>query len=132
MGFGLEQSPELILRCYENVSEVLNKWNKQEEATFFKYLNMMETEIKKIFISGIKGIKTVKTSKRIFLSGDAKEELSKKRKELCEYIVFEAEGSNLREVLSHPKVNPIKSYCNDISEIYNVLGIEAARSAFIN
>lgn len=92
----------------------------------------MEAEIKKIFISGIKGIKTVKTSKRVMLSGDAKDELSKKRKEQCEYIVFEAEGTNLREVLSHPKVNPIKSYCNDISEIYNVLGIEAARSAFIN
>ena len=51
---------------------------------------------------------------------------------MCEYIVFQAEGTNLREILSHPKIDPYRSYSNDISEIFNVLGIEAARSSFIN
>lgn len=63
---------------------------------------------------------------------DAKEEINKKKKESWEYIVFEAEGTNLKACLSHPKIDPIKTYSNDISEIYNVLGIEAARTAFIN
>ena len=34
--------------------------------------------------------------------------------------------------MTHPKIDPNKTYCNDISEIYNVLGIEAARTSFIN
>lgn len=63
---------------------------------------------------------------------DPKEEISKKKKESWEYIVFEAEGTNLKACLSHPSIDPIKTYSNDISEIYNVLGIEAARAAFIN
>ena len=64
--------------------------------------------------------------------GDSKEELSKKKKDQYEFIVFEAEGTNLREILSNPKIDPYRSYSNDITEIFNVLGIEAARSAFIN
>lgn len=48
----------------------------------------MEGEIKKIFVSGVRGIKTVKTSKRVFYNGDNREQLSKKKKDLCEYIVF--------------------------------------------
>ena len=85
-----------------------------------------------MFVSGIKGIKTVKTSKRLIYAGDPQLELGKKQKEGCEWIVFEAEGTNLREILSHPKIDPYRSYSNDISEIFNILGIEAARTAFIN
>jgi hypothetical protein len=57
---------------------------------------LVEAEIKKIFVSGIRGIKTVKTSKRVMFAGDPKDELSKKKKEQFEFIVFEAEGTNLR------------------------------------
>jgi DNA-directed RNA polymerase II subunit RPB1 len=46
--------------------------------------------------------------------------------------VFETTGSNLRECLSHEKVDSRRTYCNDMQEIYEVLGIEAARQAFIN
>jgi DNA-directed RNA polymerase II subunit RPB1 len=92
----------------------------------------VELVVKDVFVSGIKHIKTAKTSKRVVMSADMKEGLDKKRRDMNEYIVFEAEGSNLRDVLTHPKVNPYKSYCNDINEIFNILGIEAARSSFIN
>lgn len=104
----------------------------KEEWTFFKYLNACEYQIKDIFVSGIKGIKTVKTSKRVIMAPESKDEINKKKKDLFEYIVLEAEGTNLKAILSHPDIDPIKSYSNDISEIFNVLGIEAARSSFIN
>lgn len=66
------------------------------------------------------------------MNPDPKEEINKKTKDTWEAIVFEAEGTNLRACLSHPKIDPRRTYCNDISEIFNVLGIEAARTAFIN
>ncbi len=43
--------------------------------------------------------------------------------------VLDTFGVNLRDVLSFPGVNPYKTTCNDIWEVYNVLGIEAARKA---
>jgi DNA-directed RNA polymerase II subunit RPB1 len=110
----------------------LKSSSKDTEATFFKFLNLCEYQIQEIFVSGIRGIKTVKTSKRMIMTPDSKEEITKKKKEQYEYIVFEAEGTNLKAILSHPEIDPYKSYSNDISEIFNVLGIEAARSAFIN
>ncbi len=124
--------PVTTLRCYEKVKEVLPRESKTEEGTFFKYLNLVEADLKKVFVSGVRGIKTVKNSKRVVYEGDHKEELSKKRRDFFEQTIFEAEGTNLREILAHPKVNPYKSYSNDITEIFNILGIEAARSSFIN
>lgn len=49
-----------------------------------------------------------------------------------EYIVFETDGSNLSKCLQHPLLDSRKTTCNDMSEIYNILGIEAARQSFIN
>ena len=41
-------------------------------------------------------------------------------------------GSNLKEVLKFEGVDPVRTVTNDIFEIYEVLGIEAARNAIIN
>lgn len=134
VGFGdPENPPEIVMRGLQNMGEAISKLSKTiEDMTVFKYLNVIEEQIRSIFISGIKGIKTVKTSKRLVMKPDPKEDITKKKKDNWEYIVFQAEGTNLRACLSHPKIDPIKTYSNDISEIFNVLGIEAARSAFIN
>lgn len=50
---------------------------------------------------------------------------------LAEWAV-ETSGSNLIEVLSMPHVDPVRTYTNDINEVYQVLGIEAARQALYN
>ena len=47
-------------------------------------------------------------------------------------VLFQTDGSNLKACLSHLGIDAIKTYTNDIQEIYQVLGIEAARQAFIN
>jgi hypothetical protein len=41
VGFGEEKSPEIMLRCYEKVSEILPREAKQEEGTFFRYCNLV-------------------------------------------------------------------------------------------
>lgn len=137
VGFGQDDPPELQLRGLESIVEAVNKINSAEKdndkkITVFKYIHDLDEKIRNIFISGIKGLKTVKTSKKLVMAPNSKEEINKEKKKAWEYIVFEVEGTNLRACLSHPKIDPIKTYSNDISEIYNVLGIEAARTAFIN
>lgn len=46
------------------------------------------------------------------------------------YVVY-TEGSNLAKVLEIDHVDPNRTFTNSITEIYNVLGIEAARNAVI-
>jgi DNA-directed RNA polymerase subunit A" len=48
-----------------------------------------------------------------------------------EYVVY-TEGSNFADVLTLPEVDKTRTVTNDIREIEEVLGIEAARNAIIN
>jgi DNA-directed RNA polymerase beta' subunit len=67
------------------------------------------TEIEKIEICGIEGVKTCDFRK---IPG-------------MDTLIIETSGSNLRELLSLPWINFKDSYSNHIWEIYSVLGIEA-------
>ncbi len=52
------------------------------------------------------------------------------RKEDDEYVLY-TEGSNLKKVMKVPGVDFTRTLTNDVYEIYEVLGIEAARNAII-
>lgn len=52
------------------------------------------------------------------------------RKEGDEYVIY-TEGSNFKQVLKVPGVDPTRTRTNNIHEIAAVLGIEAARNAII-
>ncbi len=52
------------------------------------------------------------------------------KKEDNEYVIL-TEGSNLKEVMNFPGVDPKRTITNDIHEIADVLGIEAARNAIV-
>jgi len=52
------------------------------------------------------------------------------RKDGDEYVLY-TEGSNLKKVMKAKGVDPARTITNDIYEIYEVLGIEAARNAVI-
>jgi len=53
------------------------------------------------------------------------------RKQGNEYVVYTA-GSNLRDVLMQDKIDRTRTTTNSIQEIYDVLGVEAARNSIIN
>lgn len=74
----------------------------------------VKEKIKKGYVKGIKGITQVLPVKR----GE-------------EFIIITA-GCNLKEILQHDKVDETRTTSNDIYEIADVLGIEAARQAIIN
>lgn len=46
--------------------------------------------------------------------------------------VLETNGTNLIDILGHKKVDATRSVSNDVNEIYELLGIEAARQALYN
>lgn len=77
-------------------------------------LYKMKEEVKKVYITGIKGIRQV---------------LPVRRKE--EFLIITA-GSNLKKVLELDFVDPTRTSTNDVLEVYDVLGIEAARQAILN
>ncbi len=79
-----------------------------------KELYIVKEKVKTIKIKGLKGIKQVLPVKR----GE-------------EYIVLTS-GTNLKEVLELPEVDAERVTCNDINEVYHLLGIEAARQSIIN
>lgn len=83
-----------------------------EEPSYFK-LHALTEAVKATKIKGIDGI-----TRAII------------RRENEGYVVY-TEGSNLAKVLRHPKVNPDRSLTNSISEIFQVLGIEAARNSIV-
>ncbi len=87
---------------------------KDEKNTELKSLFRLKEQVKDLFIGGIKGITQVLPVKR----GD-------------EFVIVTG-GSNLEAVLKLDFVDKTRTTTNDIFQIYDVLGIEAARSALIN
>jgi DNA-directed RNA polymerase subunit A" len=86
---------------------------KKAENEGLNALYQLKSKLKEVYVGGIKDIKQV---------------LPVKRKE--EFIIITA-GSNLKKVLDLDFVDAARTTTNDVFEISNVLGIEAARAAII-
>ncbi len=84
-----------------------------EEPSYRELLQLVE-KIKRISLKGVEGIKRVVI-----------------RKEGDEYVLY-TEGSSIKKVMQFDGVDPTRLKTNNINEIGEVLGIEAARNAIIN
>ncbi len=80
----------------------------------FKKLQRIVEQLRSTKIKGIEGIRRAIIRKR----GD-------------EYVIY-TEGSNLSKILELPYVDATRTTTNSIQEIFEVLGVEAARNAIIN
>ncbi len=83
----------------------------QQES--YKKLYQVQEQLKILTIKGVPGIKRA---------------IARAEKDSGEYVLY-TQGSNLKEVLQIENIDPYRTYTNDIVEIANVLGIEAAREA---
>ncbi len=106
----LKKSLKGILIKTTDKGLVLKARGKENAGDIYK----IKEKIKEVYIKGIKGITQVLPVKR----GE-------------EFIIITA-GSNLAEVLSLNEVDSSRTVTNDVFEIANILGIEAARQAIIN
>jgi DNA-directed RNA polymerase subunit A" len=80
----------------------------------FKKLQRLVEQVRTMKIKGIDGISRAIIKRR----GDG-------------YVIY-TEGSNLSKILELPYVDASRTTTNSIQEIYEVLGIEAARNAIVN
>jgi len=85
-----------------------------EEPTLEK-LQKIREKVAKVTVAGIKGIHRTVIQKDKFTN---------------EYVIY-TEGNNLLSVLKMPEVDSSRVLSNDIHEIANIFGIEAARNAII-
>lgn len=105
------KSKSFVVDSVEKDEIVFTFKGKPEEI---KDLYNLKEKIGSVIIKGVKNIKQVLPVKR----GE-------------EYIILTS-GTNLKEILTLDEVDNERTYSNDIHEIDEVLGIEAARQAIIN
>jgi DNA-directed RNA polymerase beta' subunit len=96
--------------------------NKDEIAA----IKAMEHNIVyQVLLKGYKGINKVSLNKKKY------EKFNVERGEFDKIVewVLDTDGTNLMEILANPNIDASRTISNDIREIYNVLGVEAARTA---
>ncbi|MGC8581418.1 MAG: DNA-directed RNA polymerase subunit A'' [Thermoplasmata archaeon] len=94
----------------------IDKYKSKYGDTPYKMLLDLEDSLSSTLVSGVSGIKRA---------------LIKKEEDSNEYVIY-TEGSNLRDVIQVENVDPYRIYTNNIAEIYDVFGVEAARFAIVN
>jgi DNA-directed RNA polymerase II subunit RPB1 len=124
---------KLIFRIRMN-SSVFTKGKKRAVADtldqsdeIYLLKNFQDSLLNNIVLRGINGIKNVLPRK--IQNSVIKEEGKYVKKDTW---VLDTTGSNLLETLALDFIDPIRSYSNDIREVFDVLGIEAARQMIFN
>jgi DNA-directed RNA polymerase II subunit RPB1 len=109
----------------KNMGNVADTLDQSDEIYLLR--NFQENMLNSIILRGVQGIKNVMPRK--LQNYVVKDDGKYVRKDVW---VLDTTGSNLMEVLSMDFIDSARTYSNDIKEIYNVLGIEAARQVIYN
>jgi len=123
-------SDNLVFRI--RMTKVIDKKKTKQQSLdqsdeLYVLKNLQHDILNNLVVRGVKNISKViirKITDNLEFIDD-----SYKKKEIW---VLDTVGTNLMDILSLNFVDKTKTYCNDIQEIYNVLGIEAARQSIFN
>ena len=137
-----DNSKDLIARI--TIFDDIKKFKKDNEnglndqsdiISIFK--NIKNDLLNNVLIKGVKGITNIVMSEQINyisenntinIDNKIQNDIGKKSNKIW---VLESDGVNLLEIFNSKYVDITKTFSNDINEIYNVLGIEAARELLI-
>ena len=127
-------SNNLIFRIRMNNS-VISKNKKQKDVAetldqsdeIYMLKNFQDSLLNNIVLRGVSKITNVIPRK---ISNSVKKKESKYVQE--DIYVMDTTGTNLLEILSSEFIDVKRTYSNDIKEVFNVLGIEAARQTIYN
>lgn len=127
----------MYLRCLENFPRdpAEERYGKGQDFNYYKFLKDKEAKIRGFRIEGIDNIKKVYTAEYKAFKRKPNGEIEKNEKGenvFEELKMLVSEGTNLMKVLSMPKVDSSRTTSNSITEVLEVLGIEAARQSFLN
>jgi DNA-directed RNA polymerase II subunit RPB1 len=112
-----DNADKLIFRIRLNIE------NSKNDDRDIQYLKNFEKSILSLVIKGID--KIGKIAIRLNKNNVVYEDGNYKMKEQW---VLDTDGSNLIDILGNPYVNTNRTYSNDIIEVYNVLGVDAAKA----
>lgn len=106
-----------MLSIFVDMSEITD-----EEGLYENVDDVYAAHIEEIALQSVKNVQLfgINGIKNIFY-----------QKVKSEWII-DTEGSNLKEILAHPKVDKIRTMSNNMWEIYETLGIEATRNFLIS
>jgi DNA-directed RNA polymerase beta' subunit len=129
---------ENIIKCYysdDNASKLVFRIRIDESDSKIKSSDMI-TELKaleqniidNIIIKGIKGIK------KVILLENKKMEYDETKEGFVNTTEWfmDTNGNNLLDILSQPNVDYTRTISNDVNEVYEIFGIEAARLVLLN
>ena len=123
-----DNSSELIARILINgVQDGSEKENGLYDQTnvISTFKNIMDDLLNKVVIKGINGITN------LIVTENTKTVNNNGKYEMQNEFIIETDGINLYEIFNSKYVNYIDTISNDVIEIYNCLGIEAARNILI-
>ena len=115
------------IRCINKLTDDTEECPEEDTICILKTLE--KTILNEITLSGINGITNASMSKYDTLY---KYNTDNNEFEKTPEWVIDTTGSNLIEVFKHPSVDASRTISNDIHEINEVLGIEAARQILID
>jgi DNA-directed RNA polymerase beta' subunit len=121
--FSDDNSKQLIFRIKLEASD---KSSSDDLLTDLKALehNIMETLV-------IKGIKNIERASLSEVKSKLYNPISESFYTTSEWVIYTA-GTSLRDILCFDIIDSAKTITNDINEVYEVLGVEAARQAIYN
>jgi DNA-directed RNA polymerase II subunit RPB1 len=144
LGVTMHDIHQTIYKYYEDYITCYYSDDNADELIFRIRLEMdsntdqtdMITELKaleqniidNIIIKGIKGVNKVillENKQMTYNDNDGK------FNNTTEWFM-DTNGNNLLDILSHPNIDYIRTISNDINEVYEVFGIEAARQVLLN
>ena len=115
-------SDKLIMRIRLSID---NKENQKDDIINLKKLQ--NNLLKNVVIRGIAGIKSVSYRK----DTNYYELVNGKYEQITQYIL-DTDGSNFLEIMNHPYVNGNGVQSSHVHDIYENLGVEAARATLLN
>ena len=104
----------------------LNVDNSKNDDRDIQYIKNFEKNLLNIVVKGVDKINNV-------ILREDKENIVYEGGEYVpkSHWVLDTDGTNLIDILSNPNVDSYRTYSNDVIEVYNILGIDAARQLLI-
>ena len=104
----------------------MNIENSKNDDRDIQYLKNFEKNILNLVIKGVDKINKISLRQTkdnvVFEDGNYK---------MKDAWVLDTDGTNLLEILGNPYVDASRTFSNDIIEVYNILGIDAAKELLI-
>ena len=124
-----DNAGELVLRLQCVMSSEEEDANCDQEDMICMLKSLEKTILNDIILTGVRGIDSASMypEHNYSVYDSVLKEFHKKTQ-----WTINTDGTNLSDVFMHPAVNPYMTFSNDVYEVYETLGLEAARACLYN